>query len=73
MLLAVNLSYLAVPEVSPDPTTVTAGTVASLCSTVASVGCIVVGLLLVNEDRSDPKTTSEVSPTCTCTFVGFLL
>ena len=60
VLLAVNLSYLAVPNVTPSPGATTVGVVASLCSTVASAGCIVVGLLLVNEDRSDPKNTAEV-------------
>ena len=60
VLLAVNVSYLAAPDVSDSPGTVTAGTVSSLCSTITSIGCIIIGLLLVNEDRSDPKTPSKV-------------
>ena len=68
VLLAVNVSYLAVPQISPSsgtppPSTsskIAIGAIFSLCSIVASIGCIVVGLLLVNEDRSDPKTSSEV-------------
>ena len=61
VLLAVNVSFLAVPTTGPENNAVTVGSIASLCSTVMSVGCIVVGLLLVNEERTDPKTSDAVS------------
>ncbi len=47
--MAVNLSYLAVPNIESS------GRVASLCSTVFSIGCIAIGLLLASEDHTDPK------------------
>lgn len=73
VLLAVNLSYLAVPNVIPNGdmlavtggisrTTLAAstGVLACLCSIITSIGCIILGLLLVNEHHSDPKTEDEV-------------
>ncbi len=61
VLLAVNVSFLAIPDATPTVDAVTAGFVASLCSTVTSIGCIVVGLLLVNEDHTNPKDAYTVS------------
>ncbi len=61
VLLAVNVSFLAIPDAAPAADTVTIGFVASLCSAITSVGCIVVGLLLVNEDHTNPKGAHTVS------------
>ena len=61
VLLAVNVSFLAIPDATPIGDAVTTGFVASLCSTVTSIGCIVVGLLLVNEDHTNPKNNYTVS------------
>ncbi len=61
VLLAVNVSFLAIPDATPIGDAVTTGFVASLCSTVTSIGCIVVGLLLVNEDHTNPKADQTVS------------
>lgn len=59
VLLAVDISYLAVPDIT------TAGRIASLCSVLFSVGCVVVGLLLINKDHADSKTGENVSDTQT--------
>ncbi len=68
ILLAVNVSYLAVPTIWPSDDSgngnlsnndVTVGKVASLASIVLSIGCIVIGLLLVSEDHIDPKVQGE--------------
>ena len=61
VLLAVDVSFLAIPIAGHKGGAVTVGSIASLCSTVMSVGCIVIGLLLVNEERTDPKTSWAVS------------
>lgn len=55
VLLAVNISYLAIPNINITDSSASVGQVASLLSTIASTGCIVVGLLLVSEDHTDPK------------------
>ncbi len=47
--MAVNLSYLAVPNIESS------GRIASLCSNVFSIGSIIIGLLLASEDHTDPK------------------
>ncbi len=55
VLLAVNLSFLAVPNINPDGAPTSVAQIACLCSIIFSIGCIVIGLLLVNEDHTDPK------------------
>ncbi len=62
----VTVSYLAVPAIGPSEDSsnggsndVTVGQVASLASIVLSIGCIVIGLLLVSEDHIDPKVQGE--------------
>ena len=58
MLLAVNISFLAIPAVAPMTLhngQVTVGQVASLCSTLFSVGCMLIGLLLVNQHLTTSK------------------
>ncbi len=69
VLLAVNVSFLAIPDVTPTGDTVTPGFVASLCSIITSVGCIVVGLLLVNEDHTNPKDSYAVSILTMCLII----
>ncbi len=66
VLLAVNVSFLAVPDATPAVDAVTIGFVASLCSTITSLGCIVVGLLLINEGHTDPKDDFTVSILAVC-------
>lgn len=56
VLLAVNLSFITVPGINQNGGNASGGQIASLCSTVLSIGCIVIGLLLVSEDHTDPKT-----------------
>ncbi len=74
VLLAVDVSVLAIPGAAPTADAVTAGFVASLCSTVTSIGCIVVGLLLVNEDHTNPKNNYTVSIFTThCTISHYSL
>lgn len=50
-----NISYLAIPSINVTDNNASVGQVASLLLTIASTGCIVVGLLLVSEDHTDPK------------------
>lgn len=61
VLLAVNVSYLAIPLAGLSTDAATLGQAASLCSTLTSIGCIVIGLLLINEDHIDPKSGYGVS------------
>ncbi len=71
VLLAVDVSFLAIPDAVPTVDAVTTGFVASLCSTVTSIGCIVVGLLLVNEDHTNPKVGVTVSILAMCCAVSY--
>ncbi len=54
-----NISYLAIPSINVADNSVSVGQVASLLSTISSTGCIMVGLLLVSEDYTDPKGNSD--------------
>ncbi len=56
-MLAVNVSYLAVPGLE----TSSVGHISSLCSILASIGCIVVGSLLASEHYTAPKEGNSVS------------
>lgn len=47
----------------------TVGQVASLASIVLSIGCIVIGLLLVSEDHIDPKVQGEAVRSFLCDAV----
>lgn len=58
VLLAVNVSYLAIPGLGSS----SVGQIASLCSIIASVGCIIIGSLLASEHYTAPKQGENVSP-----------
>ena len=51
------MSYLAVPGLESS----SVGQIASLCSIIASVGCIVIGSLLASEHYTAPKEGWNVS------------
>ncbi len=57
VLLAVNVSYLAIPGLGSS----SVGQISSLCSIIASVGCIVIGSLLASEHYTAPKQGIVVS------------
>lgn len=71
VLLAVNVPFLVVAGVAPAGVSVTTGFVASLCSIITSIGCIMVGLLLVNEDHASPKDSRSVSTLTACSAVSY--
>lgn len=73
VLLAVNVSFMAIQDVAPTVDAVTTGFVASLSSTVTSIGCIVVGLLLVNEDYTNPKHGRKASVFAICYVMSFII
>ncbi len=56
-MLAVNISYLAIPGLESS----SFGQIASLSSIIASVGCIVIGSLLASEHYTAPKKGWNVS------------
>ncbi len=75
-MLAVNVSFLPIPGTTSTVDAATPDFVASLCSTVTSIGCIIVGLLLVNEDHTNPKdayTVSTLTMYCAETYYSSLL
>ena len=57
---------VAVSEGDDSSTSSSIGQSASLCSIVTSVGCIVAGLLLIQEDRTDPKDSDDAVSLFTC-------
>ena len=50
-----NIAYLAIPSIDVTDYSSSIEQLASLLSTISSTGCIVIGLLLVGQDQTDPK------------------
>lgn len=59
MLLNANVALLAIPTVVDPNGPVTTAEITSYLSIVASIGCILVGLLLIRQHRVKSKDTAE--------------
>ncbi len=59
MLLNANVALLAIPTVVVADGPVTMAEITSYLSIVASIGCILVGLLLIRQHRVKSKDTAE--------------
>ncbi|PIL23459.1 hypothetical protein GSI_14770 [Ganoderma sinense ZZ0214-1] len=59
VLLNANVAFLAIPSVDGGNGSVTAAQISSYLSIVTSVGCIMVGLLLIRQHRVKSKETAE--------------
>ena len=59
VLLNANVALLAIPTVVDGDGNVTSAQIASYLSVVASIGCILVGLLLIRQHRVKSKDTAE--------------
>ncbi|KAI0760212.1 hypothetical protein C8Q74DRAFT_1208734 [Fomes fomentarius] len=57
VLLNANVAFLAIPIVTDGK--VTLAQISSYLSTLASIGCILIGLLLIRQHRVKPKDTAE--------------
>lgn len=67
VLLTVNISYIAISNIESS------SRIASLCSTVFSIGRIIIGLLLVSEDHTDPKSNGYAVSAMVSYRLSFLL
>ena len=59
MLLNANVAFLAIPSVDPGGHTRTPAQLASYLSTIASIGSVVTGLLLLRQYRTKPRDSAE--------------
>ena len=59
VLLNANVAFLAIPSVDTGDGHVSAAQISSYLSIVTSVGCILVGLLLIRQHRVKSKETAE--------------
>ncbi|KAI0918570.1 hypothetical protein AcV5_002523 [Taiwanofungus camphoratus] len=59
VLLNANVAFLTVPDVDPGKGPRTSAQIASFVSIIASIGSIIIGLLLVRHYRVKPKDTAD--------------
>lgn len=59
MLLAANVSFLAIPSVDQASEEASWSQILSILSVIASIGSIILGLLLVRQHRTKSKDSAE--------------